>query len=298
MSINQETGLWQCFKYKQKGNFEQLVAFMEGISINAARIFIGRKLLDSPELIFYKSRSRPESETVVGVSKINEIAKDFKPLTYEFSRNSYSLSERLAFKMAFERSLPLGELMFCEKGKYSRRLIIPYRYKDSDSMFFFQARALGNSPLKYLNPTEKDTGELHKCSNILYPYNEESKYVMVTEGPLDSITLQSSNVNATCINGSYISAIQARKLKDWANSNGAIIILAFDNDDAGRKGMECSAKILGGVGADKVMFCHPPKEYGDWNEFLVKRGASEVRNYVYGNINKSKLEYLLISQLS
>ena len=36
MSINLDTGLWQCFKSGNKGNFIQLYAYMEGITYNQA----------------------------------------------------------------------------------------------------------------------------------------------------------------------------------------------------------------------------------------------------------------------
>lgn len=296
LSINKETGLWQCFKSKERGNFEQLVAYLEGINQDAAKVFIGRKLLNSPELLFYKARvaSKP-SDASVRVNMVSEIAKDFKPLT-QYSGLTGGIAERLAFRFAKDRHIPIDRLLFCEEGKYAGRVIIPY-YRHDGSMFFFQARTLGQSKIKYMNPTEEDTGERGKASNIIFPSGHpDSNFMFVTEGPIDALTLQAVGIRATCINGSFVSRAQARLLKYEAGCKGSII-LAYDNDKAGRDGMEQSAKMLASIGAEKVLFINPKDRYNDWNHMRETMNLKQMRDYCTSSIKKSYLEWKLISRL-
>ena len=46
MSINLDSGLWQCFKSGNKGNFIQIYSFLEGLTYNQAEADILFKELD------------------------------------------------------------------------------------------------------------------------------------------------------------------------------------------------------------------------------------------------------------
>ena len=118
----------------------------------------------------------------------------------------------------------------CREGRYENRIVVPYMF--GDEMYYFQARTIPGYDgfPKYLNPSSK-TGA--KCSEILYPYDDQADSLVVTEGPFDAITLQNCGVNATCTQGSHVSNTQMQELSDFPGK----VIVSYDNDDAGKDGL-------------------------------------------------------------
>ena len=136
--------------------------------------------------------------------------------------------------------------------------------------------------MKYLNPTSKEYGV--KSSDILLPFDSIEKYVMVTEGPLDALSLKSLGVNATCTQGSNLSTEQARLLK------GRYIILSYDNDTPGKDGMEKARKTILSKNVGSPYAVQPPKRFKDWNDFLVAAPKRDILCHINQNI--SKMDYM------
>jgi DNA primase len=286
MSINMETGLWQCFKSKEQGNFIHLISFVEDISYGEARKVLGRKLFDTPESLFSEIQIYKQKEIPQDAIPISKVKSQFKKL--DFSEESTSLSESLAKKFIRSRKLTSCDFYIAKEGKYINRLIIPY--EDSEGMFYFQARNLTSFGMKYLNPTFKEYGV--KSSEILFPFDESETYVMVTEGPLDALSLRSIGVNATCIQGSHLSSSQASLLK------GRKIILSFDNDDPGREGMGKAVKVLASKNIPAPYVVQPPERFKDWNDFLVVGSKRELLTHINTNVHKLDYMHEVISLLS
>ena len=288
MSINLDTGLWQDFKSKETGNFPQLVSHVEGISYQEAHKFIGRKLFNSPEALFDVSTVQ-QTEINISESKIGEEFDNFKKLNLVSALLSKSLTERLSAKMVISRKLERFPFYIGEEGKYSNRLIIPYKYKND--MIYFQARSLSSYGMKYLNPGKTTHGV--KSSEILFPFNESLDYVIVTEGPMDAITLQVNGLNATCVQGSMMSYTQARMLTKKK------VILSFDNDEAGRIGEEKARNLLLRLNTSEIYNVQPPKAYKDWNAFHIElNNPRGMREYVKTNIHQMDFEYFVSKGLS
>jgi len=153
LSINMESGLWQCFKTKEKGSIVHLVSLMEGISYFEALTLFNRKLLDSPELLFVESKEIRQEHIRRGYRTIIEETKNFKKLS-EASRYSDLVSERLAYKFVQYRGLEHQTFYVGTKGKFVNRLIIPFSW--NNNMEYFQARLLTDYGMKYLNPSSKE----------------------------------------------------------------------------------------------------------------------------------------------
>ena len=286
LSINRETGLWQCFKSKESGNFIQLVALTENISYDEASLSIRRKLLGTPELMFSSPSQKSAPKNISGLKDIKEELKNFKELDLSTSQTS-SIPENLAKRFIRERALTGQKFYLATSGKYINRIIIPYEFQGE--LVYFQARQLTFQGMKYLNPTAAEFGV--KSSDILFPFNESEDYVIVTEGPIDAITLQDVGVNATSIQGSMLSYSQVEQLR------GKNIILSFDNDEAGKLGFQKAVRMLKMKNCKESFKLNPPLKYKDWNEFRQHTTKSEFLKYISSNIVKVDFSYEVTSKL-
>ena len=285
MSINLDTGLWQDFKSGENGNFEQLVSHVDGIPFQAARNWVRRQMLNNPESLFDVSNIAVKNKALKGEGVEKEF-KTFKIFNAKKEYKSLSTIRRLASRFIRDRKLP-GKFMFCDKGKFWGRLIIPYVKQGKP--FYFQARSLNGAAPKYLNPS-RDVHGL-KASDILYPFDREEDYVFVTEGPLDAITLQANGVNATCTQGSKLSLTQAREIR------GRKVILSYDNDEPGREGMAKAKSVLLSCRESHVYVCLPPRKYKDWNEFHIACTPEEFDDPVVNSIFKLDFDFYVTEQL-
>jgi len=262
MSINMETGLWQCFKTGNTGNFIKLYSIVEGISYKSAESKLLFQGLESGRLDIWEDsiidppiyeKTHHELET-----------KDFIPVNID----SYDTNNNLvlkAWKFLMDRKLfnmkeyEEEPYYVAQEGRYRGRLIIPFKDYDGD-IFFFQARSLthGIAP-KYLNPSsEKGL----KSSNILYPFDFEREHLCICEGPSDAISLNLNGLNSTCTVGSTISDVQMQTLREFEGR----IILAYDNDKAGERGIEKFEALRKKYMMPTFSVCTPPFKYKDWNE--------------------------------
>jgi DNA primase len=284
MSINVDSGMWQCFKTGRSGNFTRFYAEAEGVPYFRAQRdltiknfeFLGEEV---PEL------DRPEQQLELDTSRLIPIdinsgmSEDKKVLdawNFLFSRNLFDL------KNAEESPFYL-----CTEGRFSDRIIIPF--KTEDTVFYFQARALYDQSPKYLNPS---TDIAPKPSDILYPYDEESDHLVVCEGPLDALALQLQGVNATASIGSSISPRQAEILSTF---NGKII-LGYDNDEAGQRGIEKFDRTRKEMRMTGFEVCPPPSGYKDWNEAHV--AGEDLLAWTMEKTQSFDFDYKTVTQLN
>tara|TARA_R110002110_G_scaffold131447_3_gene312293 strand:+ start:1704 stop:2708 length:1005 start_codon:yes stop_codon:yes gene_type:complete len=262
MSVNLETGLWQCFKTGNQGNFVKLYSILEEISYRAAE---SKLLFQGAETglwdLWEEQTTKPEEKHEI-TQKLD--TSSFIPVNIDSYDSNNQLVVR-AWKFLMDRKLfNLKEFdeepyyVACE-GKYRGRLIIPFKDYDGE-IFFFQARSLmhGLNP-KYLNPSSENGV---KSSNILYPFDFEREHLCVCEGPSDAITLNLNGLNATCTVGSTVSNVQMQTLREFEGR----IILTYDNDAAGTRGIEKFEHLRKKYLMPTFSICTPPIKYKDWNE--------------------------------
>lgn len=291
MSVNLNTGLWQCFKSGNKGNFIQLYAYLEGITYNKAEsAILFRELLDgkvfSPATPQPKKKSNPDRQKDLGLIPVtldsydSENALVQKAWTFLYERKLFNLEpEHTGFDSGNTYYVATGTRGGA--GMYRNRLIIPF--ENNSVIFYFQARALDGEPPKYLNAT----GDWPKSSSVLYPFDTEEDHVVVCEGPFDAISLQLQGVNATCTLGCSISDLQVEELKSFEGK----IIVGYDNDAAGRKGVNRFDYLRRLKRMADLHICHPPSEVKDWNEAHMK--GMDLKHYVDSHTTKYDYDYLV-----
>lgn len=267
LSINLYTGLWQDFKSGESGTFPYLVSKVEGIPIKKAvadltfqAFLLGQTVEDPITLPEYEvfQYSTEEFKKEFDAIEVWE-AKDLPPLTFEQAIMMQNAKVYLKSRNLFNRGFTF--YVSFRKDFYGR-LLIPYQ--QDDKIFFFQGRTLINSKPKYKNYLGV------KSSEILFPFDWEQDQVIVTEGPIDAITLQLEGVNATCVNGSKVSSNQARMLIGY----GGYVVLAFDSDDAGITGAQQAYDKLTKLGLEskKIRFLtFPDSKYKDFNDLSVNQ---------------------------
>jgi DNA primase len=284
MSVNVDSGLWQCFKTGRSGNFVRLYSEAEGIPYFRAQRdlliknfeFLGEEV---PEL------DRPETKLELDTSKLipinldsvdSENKKEVDAWNFLFSRALFSLNE--------EEEEPF---YLCTEGKFTDRIIIPF--KADGVVFYFQARALYDQSPKYLNPS---TEIAPKPSDILYPYDEEEDYLVVCEGPLDALALQRKGINATATIGSSVSPRQAEILSTFRGK----IILGYDNDEAGQRGIDKFDRTRKEMRMTGFEVCPPPSGYKDWNEAHI--AGEDLFSWIMDKSQSYDFDYKSASMLN
>ena len=277
MSINLDSGLWQCFKSGNRGNFVQIYAFLESITYNQAEAALLFKDLegDFPKKLEIKTPA----------PKVEREDLHLTPITVNDYETEDPLLQR-AWTFLYERALfnlDTGESRYyvSTQGRYKGRLIIPF--EEDSEIFYFQARTLSDETPKYLNPSEG----WPKPSHILYPYDPEADHLVVCEGPLDAVSLQLQGVNATCTMGCSVSEYQVEALKEFEGK----IIIGYDNDDAGKRGVNKFDYLRRIKRMANLYICHPPSEVNDWNEALIK--GIDLSRFVTDHTKKYDYDYLM-----
>lgn len=264
MSINLDSGLWRCFKTSRVGNFMHLYAELEDVSYRKATsdVMVDSYLTEATSSAIQENLVQKKGKVFdcVDFIKTDCIRLDIHS-SPNYTANDHFAS--LARTLVLERKLELKDFYISYGiSKYANRLIIPYFWENE--VVFFQARAVTFEQFpKYLN------FDGCKSSDILYPFDEDADELVVTEGPLCCITLKKCGINATCINGSMVSRNQALMFKQFQGK----LIIAFDQDDAGRAGIDKFDKLRLSLMMPSFWYCQPPIPYKDWNEMYVKLGG-------------------------
>lgn len=245
MSINLDTGLWQCFKSGQKGNFLKLYSQLENIEYGQAY----KKFLVEE---FFAEEVKVVKET----KQAEAIPTDFIQVGTDTDDD---INSRAVMALIDRNILDYGPFYFTREGVYRNRLIIPYR--NNDRMFYFQARALlPNQEPKYLNFRGM------KSSSILFPFTYDSiQPLYICEGAIDAMSLQMLGYNATTTISCHVSRQQLEQLKHYQGP----IVIAYDNDKAGRDGLRSFEMMRRKMRMSKISYVFPPTGYKDWNEAFV-----------------------------
>lgn len=258
MSVNIDSGLWQCFKTGRSGNFVRLYAEAEKIPYFKANrdlliknfYFIGE---DLPKQFKEERQLELDTSRLIPLNIASGFSEDKDVLTawnILYSRKLFNESNETE-----------PEYYLCLDGRFRNRIIIPF--SQNGVVYYFQARAIGDQRPKYLNLS---TDMAPNPSEILYPYNEDAEYVVVCEGPLDAISLQLQGVNATATMKNTISPRQAEILSTFSGR----IILGFDNDEAGERGIQAFNRLRKERRMNEFYVCPLPDKCKDWNDAHIK----------------------------
>lgn len=259
MSINLYSGVWRCFKTGNSGTFIKLVSEIEKVTYREAfRNVLFRSFNYKPDTD--KSTTTRTSQKSLDLTDLIQVDALSGSSDQDIVLNAWDyLYKRKLFDVKNNSKL----YYVSNNSKFHNRVIIPFT--NEKDIYFYQARALTNESFpKYLSPPAKN--EFFKSSNVLYKFDETKDYVVVVEGPLCAISLQIQGINATSIQGSYVSRLQAEYLKEW----GGKIILGFDNDKAGEKCLSKFDNLRKRMMMDPFYVTAMPNGCKDWNEAHVK----------------------------
>lgn len=254
MSINLDTGLWQCFKSGERGNFLKLFSQLENITY---RVAYQKFLVDE----FFQQDENKVSEDVdnpeYSQEQIKDCFADFKKV--DVTNVTSELNSKAIMALIERGILDRNDFYVAETGFYKGRLIIPYRNKDK--VFYFQGRTLSNQQPKYLNFKGM------KSSVVLYPFDYGSTNPLyVCEGAIDAISLQMLGLNATTTISCHVSLAQIEQLKYYQGK----IVVAYDNDRAGHDGLRAFDLRRRRARMKPISYCFPAVGFKDWNEMFVK----------------------------
>lgn len=249
MSVNLDTGLWQDFKSGEQGNFVRLYSYVEGLSYQQANVRLLIRQLDASQINENLSLSATKEIKNEDLGTLTEVTEDNGPAW-----------DYIVRRCLFDISGNSKKFYLSSNPRFANRIIIPF--EQDGMMFYFQARTLTDQKPKYLNPTYYNN---LKVSDVLYPFDEGAEYVVVCEGPIDAISLQLQGVNATSTQGCKVSQQQIEALKDFKGR----IILAYDNDLAGRHGRAAFDVKRKQMRMPELYCCPPPEKFKDWNDAHV-----------------------------
>ena len=293
MSINLDTGLWQCFKSDNSGNFIGLYAKLENKTYQSActELLFENNIDKDPEPVPRK----PVQEVGVDAHDILMSETGCIPISANsLCEENYFL--QIAWEYIYKRKLfnltqdPEDVQFYLgTDGSWKNRLIIPF-VDENKKIFFFQGRTLDGAHPKYLSC------EGIKASNILYPFQSGQPYVVVCEGPIDVLSLNRQGINATCTMTNKPSEIQIKQLAEVASYSQMKIVVGYDNDEAGQKGLQKFEELRKKFLLDKIYVAHPPDEYKDWGE--MHENSIDIKLYIENNMSKLDFPYIVGTSLS
>ena len=285
MSINVDNGLWQCFKTGRTGNFVSFYAHVQNLPYFKAQRELIIKNFEFQDLPVPEIDRTTKEQAEIDTSELEPIT-----LTSGHSSDPLMLD---AWNFLFGRKLFITDyeetsaFYLCRKGKFKNRIIIPF--KSEGVVYYFQARAIYDDKPKYLNP---GIDSAPKPSDILYPYDEGSDLLVISEGPLDARSLQLQGVNATCTMGSSVSPRQAEILSLFKGK----IVLGYDNDEAGRRGISKFERLRKDLRMSQFNVCPLPEKFKDWNEAHI--ADFNLFEWVLDNTVTYDFNYQISKQLS
>lgn len=265
MSINLENGLWRCFKTGKTGNFIFLYSILENCTYRRAY----EKFLFESFLIEDKKVEKKE------VIESLEDTSTFEKLDPQRLYDDLLMAQ--ASEFVHSRNMEQHEFYVARDGFYKNRLIIPF-FNSTGKLFYFQARTVDKEGFpKYLNC------KTLKSSQVLYPFRYDSlEPLYITEGVFDCLALYSSGKNATTTLSCFCSNEQMSQLKQYRGP----LIVAFDSDDAGRKGTHRFLSMALKHKIPSMSTVSLNGAYKDWNEALIANGKDWVAKTATNNVSE------------
>lgn len=276
--VSPERKIWHCFGCGAGGDAIKFVMLYENLEFPAALRFIAEKLgiaLSAATMreqrefnvlydIHEKTRNffrdmlaqNPEAQKYLaerGILEktIDEFELGYAPggetLTLHLTKSGYDINDIVRAGLSHKNTRGLF------RDRFDRRIIFPL-YNSVGKVVAFTGRLLPAlqrtdetfdiEPPKYLNSPETP---IFNKSKILYGLHKtkhaivQSKSVFLVEGQMDFLSVwQAGVLNAVAVSGTGLTAQHLSQLRRLAD----IILVSFDNDDAGIKALERSIELL------------------------------------------------------
>lgn len=293
MNIDYNNGnpIWHCFNCGRSGSFLELYSIIKGLSIDESK----KALFDyNPDYLTQKLSNRKRKKIV---DEIEHEYHDYITADCLSEKDKISGIQEKNYQKALkefreERKIPKDVKLFVAyKGKYQGRVIIPI-YDENRHITYFQARTIvkGIDP-KYKNPS-LTKGDIILNRNLF----DREKYIIVFEGLIDAFMV--GNQGTACLGASITDSF----VKEILNLTEKGIIIAFDNDDPGRKALK---KFMKGDRKNppnsynkKVKYFIFPKKYDDCsdiNKCVLKYDIKNVYDFILKNSYSYEKAYFMLS---
>ena len=261
-SMNAEGGVWNCLKGDHGGSIFELVRDLKkerGFDIRSESM----KARHSDP----KYRAETASRLVSSRSGANRSGPPLPDADKISGWTETLISNKPAIKALMEeRGLDRRTIVEWELGYDGSRYMIPVRDKDGELLNVRRYKLNAGTSDKMLNLPGHGTAALYRPD--ILAANQE---IVVTEGEMDCIILNQFGVPAITH-----TAGAATFRPNWAGEfTGKTVWVAYDNDDAGRKGAKKVEQILAAFAENVYLIEIPiPAKGSDITDYLHKEGHS------------------------
>lgn len=308
-SVTEEKQIFHCFGCGKGGNVYTFLMEKEAFSfIDAVTYLADRAGIELPKLTHHETSYSEEAQIILSASewltkyyhhvlKYTEEGKaalqylhdrglsdsTIDQLELGFAPNDSDVTVEFLLKKDFHQQqlIKTGLLSSTNtenaSDPFRGRVIFPITNHLGRTVAF-GGRALGEMKPKYLNSPENEM--FHKGS-ILYHFHHAKQFirkqnqVIVFEGYMDVISAHQANIkHVVATLGTSLSEQQAKLLKRYADE----IILCYDTDDAGLKGMYQAAQLLRKLNV-QVKIATIPNQL-DPDDYIQKNGAEAFEKNV------------------
>ena len=301
LSVSPSRGIWKCFGCNKGGDVISFVAEIEGISYSEALLKLAKEHLgiqpktstDPIQLALEKVKDFYTEELTKNSKAKNYLLKHRKIPAYvarEFEIGFADGDKLLEFakKEGIEEILrKLGHIK-THWGSFDilrGRIVIPVK-DEKGRIKGFTGRLIEDDKTqpKYLHTPYLSKGEiLFGLTPPAIQAIREKQYLIIVEGVFDAIRLHSIGVrNAVAIFGTELSDKQIKKIL-WLRKRAKLqkVILAFDNDEAGKKAVLKNLKKLFAMGFEGVYnLSYKDIKEKDIDELISNRGIKEVNQLI------------------
>lgn len=209
---------------------------------------------------------------------------EWHALLNHLHQKGYSYEDICEANLA-QKSDKNGKVSFFDN--FRNRVIVPI-IDPRGNVVAFGGRVLDDSKPKYINTS--DTPVYKKSLGVFglnFAKNSKEKSLILVEGYMDAIALhQAGFTNSIACLGTALTGEMARLLSRYADE----VLIAYDNDEAGRKATERAISIFSSIGMKmRVIRLSGGK---DPDEILKKFGPEKIRSLIDGAENN--IEFALL----
>lgn len=248
---------YNCFSCTKKGDIFDLVGHMEGLENNFAKHYNRTLKIMRP----YLDGKKPEKSVTVTTPKVQK--------EEDYTEYLYKCHEDVSGTDYFvKRGLSKGIIDRFNLGYDADKNLVTIPYNPDCKGYVH--RVLWDSDYKYC----KHGNELFN-TEALYSYHavndlfNNSGYVFIVEGQLDALSYEEIGLDAVGLGGTNETIKLVEQLKKRPSSK--ILILALDNDKAGKRAMGKLIQELAESELNQEYFVKSDLygQYKDANEYLV-----------------------------
>jgi DNA primase len=225
----------------------------------------------------------------------NKLFKQNKINMLAFHENLTEQKDSVAYNFLINRGLDDKDIEQWNLGYDGNRICIPLIDKSNQVRGFTKRQLYNDGGGKYIN---SQNSAIFNKSKYLYGISKidtKLDYIILTEGQFDVILSYKYGLkNVLAISGSYLTEQHLEILKSLQNIE--TVILAFDNDNAGKKATEKSARLLYDQGF-LVQYLELPEDKdlcdyaSEYKEDLVQTVFDNIVPYYYMEFKNESAEF-------